>query len=216
MKRFNRGARVGHAVGLGIAVLLLLLSGGRARAAAAQNETLSGAPTADIMIRKWPQGARAGAAAMIAKYGKPVYVTEGVLVWVNNGPWRKTVVYRPEFLGKRSRDFIEQTIAYRVPFGKVRAVKRFDPRIKVNALRGLLSIRTASESTNFLALNLADEVIEGRRGVQEARDFQRKTEELSRAGKSSSYMDRLIFPDRGEGVRPDSFNPADYDWNTMP
>ncbi|NNN05519.1 MAG: hypothetical protein HKL90_06430 [Elusimicrobia bacterium] len=216
MKQFNRGACVGHAVGWGLSVLLLSPMIGRARGAEAQNEASSGAPTAGVMIRKWPQAARVAAAAMIEKYGEPIYVTEGVLVWINNGPWRKTVVYQPEFLGKRSRDFIEQTIAYRVPFEEIRAVKRFDPRIKVNALRGQLSIRTSSESSNFLAMNLADEVIEGRRGAQEARAFRRKTVELSKAGKSSSYMDRLLFPDRGGAMSFGLFDPADYNWNTLP
>ena len=41
---------------------------------------------------------------------------------------------------------------------------------------------------------LAEEIVSGKRGVEDAREFYRKTEELAQSGKSSRYLDGLLFP----------------------
>src|SRR5437868_6075983 len=117
------------------------------------------AKTAASTIKDWPNSARITAEAMIEKYGQPTRFTSRSLVWENNAPWHKTVVHQPDTLGNRGKGIIEQTIVYRVPMGKISDLKRFDDRVEVSEVLGELSARSNDESSNFLVLNLADEII---------------------------------------------------------
>ena len=94
-------------------------------------------------------------------------------------------------------------------------LKRFDARLEVSAIRGQLSARSESETTNFLVVNLADEIITNARGVKDARDFYSKTVRLSKAGKWSPYLDRFLFPIR-DGKRSKARNEADFKWMMIP
>jgi hypothetical protein len=181
-----------------------------------QTEGTASSKTPEDAIRKWPEAARVTALAMIAKYGRPTRYSKDALVWIDNGPWEKTVVYRgawPHFVGRKNKDYLEQTIAYRVPAGKIDELKRFDRRLEVNESRSQLSARSESEPMNFLALNLAHEIVMDRSSVEDARDFYVKTERLSKAGKSSRYMDGLLFPSRVRDLGPAS---PDYDRDIEP
>jgi hypothetical protein len=55
----------------------------------------------------------------------------------------------------------------------------------------------SSDLVNFLALNIADEIIRGRRDVRGAIAFYRRTLDLAAAGKTSPYMTRLLFRTQG-------------------
>ena len=237
MRQLNRSAM--RAAGAVLSALLLVAAFGRAKDARAQNDRLGGSqptvePTKDSfagppptegtassktpedVIRDWPEDARATARAMIVKYGRPTRYGEGALVWIDNGQWEKTVVYRrawPREAGKKDKDYLEQTIAYRVPTGKIEELRRFDRRLEINASRSQLSSRSESEPMNFLALNLAHEIVTDRRSVQDARDFYLKTERLAQAGKSSRYTEGLLFPHRRGEVSPAS---PDYDRDVEP
>src|SRR5262249_36521961 len=126
---------------------------------------------------------------------------EGALVWIANGPWQKTVVYKTAWLhyvGKRDTDYLEQTAADRIPSGKIADLKRFDRRIEVDPVHGLLTARSESEALNFLTLNLAEEIARGRRSVEDAREAYARIERLSKSGKSSAYAEGLLFPKPAE------------------
>jgi hypothetical protein len=167
--------------------------------AAATPGTAATTGTAESVIENWPKDSRATASAMIGKYGQPTRFTAESLIWIDNSPWDKTVVYRnawSHLLGKK--DFLEQTVAYQVPSDKVEDLKRFDRRLEVNSAGGQLSARSDSEAMNYLALNLADEIVSDKRNVEDARAFFMKVQRLSKAGKSSAYMDGLLFTKRSE------------------
>ena len=216
----RRAASAALGAGLAACALLVCATFGRPGDAGAQSDVSPGpdvivgppptegtraSQTPESVILKWPEGARATAREMIAKYGQPSRFSEGALVWIANGPWRKTVVYRnawPHFIGRRDKDYLEQTIAYRVPAEKIDDLKRFDRRIEVDESRGRLSARSESEPMNFLALNLADEIVSDKRTVDDARDFYKRTESLSKSGKSSAYMEGFLFPSRDDGSAP--------------
>jgi hypothetical protein len=53
--------------------------------------------------------------------------------------------------------------------------------------------RSHSEALNRLSLNLADDVAAGRRSPQDADRFFLRTVRLRAAGKSSPYLDQLLF-----------------------
>jgi hypothetical protein len=125
--------------------------------------------------------------------------------------WKRTVVYRnawPHFIAIRDKDYLEQTIGYQVPGDKIEALESFDKRIRVDKGDGELSARSESEASNYLAINLAEEIITEKRTVEDARDFYRKTEELSKSGKSSPYLEGFIFSiDDDKRIVPEYVNP---------
>jgi len=80
-----------------------------------------------------------------------------------------------------------------VPVQKWRALGAFGHGVEYDSVNEQLSARTGSEETNYLALNLADEVVRGRLGAEEASALYDKTLALLFSGKSSSYTSRLRF-----------------------
>src|SRR5579859_3658724 len=159
-------------------------------------ESSSPVQTPETVIKDWPETSRTIALAMIQGYGEPTRFTDDALIWYDNGPWKKSVVYRgawPHYTGRKDKDYLEQTIAYRVPDGKFEALMRFDDRIRIDQSRGELSARSESEEMNYLTINLAEEIITGKRSVEGAREFCRKTEDLSASGKSSPYQHGFVF-----------------------
>jgi hypothetical protein len=70
---------------------------------------------------------------------------------------------------------------------------KFDSALVVDRTVGTLSARSDSEQANTLALNLADEIARGKRDVESARLFMTETLRKAAAGKSSPYMDGLLF-----------------------
>ncbi|HEX4046920.1 MAG TPA: hypothetical protein VH309_03755 [Elusimicrobiota bacterium] len=183
----RRGTR-SLAAGLG---LLALLAWPAPRAAAAPRAS----PQA--VIRAWPRRERAVARAMLEKYGRPAQFDRRQLVWFNKGIWKRTIVYRrsPRFSAKApDAEFLQQTVGYIVPADKIAALERFDPRIEVSPTAGELGFISDSEGTNLLGLNVADEVVTGRRSVSDARAFFARTSRLAASGKSSPFLRKLLFP----------------------
>lgn len=157
--------------------------------------SLSG-ETPESVILLWPTFSYRLARLMIAKYGQPSEATDHSLVWEGNGQWKRTVVYRVPPLERnlsRGGGRLEQTVAYRVPAYRLDDLGRFDKKIEADAKERRLTARSDDESENFLALNLADEVLQGRRTPQSAADFRRSATRLRDSGKSSPYFDRLLF-----------------------
>lgn len=198
-KHFERLTR-GRAAGLAVAALLAAAPG----LALAQAEDAKPSPeaapaevrTADTVLQKWPKKIRQDAKILIEKYGEPTSFDDDRLVWVDNGPWRRTTLHRDgvtrSFMGK-GKDHLEQTISREVPLDKVADLERFDKRIKIDRGAGELSACADSERANFLTLNLAEDIVTGQRTVAEARAFAVKVKALDKAGKSSPYLDGLIF-----------------------
>ena len=154
------------------------------------------ARTPETVISQWPVRPQHEARVLIGKYGEPRSFDDGKLVWGLQGPWQQTIVYRTaprSFLGYHGKDILEQSIAYVVPDGKIPALARFDNRLRFDKANGRLAARSESEGLNYLALNLADEIVAGKRDVDDARGFYRKTVNLAESGKSSGYMERLLF-----------------------
>ncbi len=168
--------------------------------------SLSG-KTPESIIIMWPTYSYQLARAMIAKYGQPNESRENMLTWLDNGPWKKTVVYRDAPSGrtyKRNKGRLEQTVAYRVPPEKLDQLARFDKSVEAEPAESRLTARADSESANFLTLNLADDVISGRRSTEDAAIMRTKLSRMEGAGKSSSYLDGLMFVPNDRFANPES------------
>ncbi|MBI2386501.1 MAG: hypothetical protein HYV14_10865 [Elusimicrobia bacterium] len=166
--------------------------------------SLSG-ETPESVILLWPTFSYRLARLMIAKYGQPSQATDHSLVWEGNGQWKRTVVYRVPPMQRtltRGGGRLEQTVAYRVPARRIDDLGRFDKKIEADATEKRLTARSDDESENFLVLNLADEVLRGRRTPQEAADFRRSAARLRDSGKSSPYFDRLLFVAKEKPAKP--------------
>lgn len=163
--------------------------------------------TPESIILHWPTYSYRLARMMLSQYGQPVEASDHRITWLDNGPWKKTVVYRkpPEERAlTEDSGRLEQSVAYRVPHDRLGDLGRFDMDIEADTEAGRLTAISDSESENFLSLNLADEVIQGRRSPKSAKDFHRKQLSLRDAGKTSPYLEKLLFVPERAGVDPES------------
>jgi hypothetical protein len=152
---------------------------------------------AQSIISGWSRSSQATAAKLIEEYGPPDGISLAGLGWKGKGRWKRIVLCdaNEDYVAEHgSADDLEQTVAYNLPRGSRAAVAAFSRSVVVSADGAELSARSGSEGLNFLALNLADQVARGVRDPRGARRFYRKTVRLAAAGKTSRYMQGLMFP----------------------
>ncbi len=143
---------------------------------------------------------------LIDKYGEPDELTPSLLIWNGNGPWHATVVSRHKahhLFPMPHTDFVEQYISYHVPPEKVDELVAFDGSVVVRRTEGLLSARCHDEAANFLALNLAHDIVTGEKDVQQARQAYVQKMKDYRAGKPTPYMEALQFEPQSDAADPD-------------
>jgi len=90
-----------------------------------------------------------------------------------------------------------------VPAQRLDALARFDKGIEADVNADLLTASSDDESDNFLALNLADEVLRAgaRRGGDRLPSEYIAPED---SGKYSPYFDRLMFVRRARAPKPEN------------
>lgn len=154
------------------------------------------AAAAQAAISGWSESSRVAAAKLIEEYGPPDVVAPDGLAWNDKGPWTRTMVRdAAAYQGAASGDaIVEQTIAYELPDAKWSELLRdFNDKLTVTLDPEQLTARSDSEELNFLTLNLANEIVNGRMDPLEARRFYWRTLDLAAAGKSSNLMQGLLF-----------------------
>jgi hypothetical protein len=137
------------------------------------------------------------AGVLLEKYGIPDDIVASQLSWNDRRPWTTVVVFRDPEAAGRSNHLLESTAYGGVPLARWREFSSFGRGTAYDPATQELSARTNGEATNLLALNLADEVLRGRRSAADARAYFDATLNLSLDGKSSPYMSRLRFSPRG-------------------
>lgn len=171
-----------------------------------------GAPSAaatnvDQLIRDWPDTPREVAQKMIQKYGPPHEATASKLVWHKTGPWKRTILSREEVKHnwpKPHTDVLEQVIDYRVPPDKFDDLAKYDGSVIAERTKGELSARCDKEEMNFLALNLANDVVTGKRSIEEARSFYTQTAVAAMKGETPEYVQGFRFQlPKGDTADPD-------------
>ena len=151
------------------------------------------------VIEDWPDESQKAARNMLEKYGRPDGVTDSRLVWLDNGPWLRTIVYEEPVQHNfpvPHKDVLEQFIAYEVPEEKFTELARYDGSVVAYRTSGELSARCDKEAANILALNLANDVIEGERTVEAAREFYAQTIQQMKQGEKPEYTQSLQFETR--------------------
>jgi len=149
-------------------------------------------------IAKWSADAQKTAMGAVKSYGTPDEVTNSMLIWHNKGPWKRIIasklVVMHKFPGPHP-DSLEGVIDYKVPADKVDDLARFDGSVIVDRTRGELSARCDADHHNVLALNLAHDIVSGKRGVENARAFYTRAVKLEKTNKGiHAYALKFNFP----------------------
>lgn len=154
------------------------------------------------IIKDWPQESREAAQLVIDKYGDPDETSDSMIVWHKPGPWKRMIAYR-EFDNHKFPaphiDAVESIIEHHVPEGKYDQLAKFDGSVTVRRTVGEMSAKCHDEQANLLALNLANDIITGKKNVQEAKDYYKKEFLDFRRGKPTPYMSSLTFTPSGNG-----------------
>ncbi len=151
---------------------------------------------AESALSSWPAKPQEVGQEMIQKYGQPDGVMPGIMLWQGKGPWKRTVLFReevPHSFPMKHTDLLQQFIDYRVPPEKFDDLARYDGSVIVERTKGEISARCDKEEMNFLALNLADDIVKGKRTVEGARAFYAKTAMAFKMGKKDPYTQGLRF-----------------------
>jgi predicted outer membrane protein len=139
-----------------------------------QDATVSSDDRAKIekLVNNLPPRPRLAALQMIAKYGLPEEATTDHLVWHHAGPYKQVNVTRaehPHDFPLPHMDYLEHTITYHVPAEKAAALSAYDGSLTFDRTRGEMSARCDVEAHNILTLNLAHDIVTGKKTTEEAR-----------------------------------------------
>ncbi len=172
----------------------------------AQEATPSASPvaaeTVDQIISAWPDVPREVAQTVMEKYGSPHEATASRLIWFDNAPWKRTILYRDVVqhdFPMPHPDLLEQFIDYQAPLEMYDELAVYDGSVIVERTKGEISARCDKEEMNFLAINLANDVAIGERTPDEARQFYAETAMAFMEGTSDPYVEGFVFevPDGG-------------------
>lgn len=148
------------------------------------------------VLDNWPEDSRQVANDIIKKYGKPDELTPSLLIWYDNDPWVKTVVSKQPIehtFPMPHTDIVEQYIRYDVPSDKFDELAKYDGSVTVKRTEGLMSARCHDEPANFLALNLAHDVISDTISPEKAKEKYLQILIDYRKKKQTPYMEKLHF-----------------------
>ena len=157
-------------------------------------------------LNSWPEASRMAAEEITAKYGNPDMSTEDALVWKDKGVWKKICVDKMETKHSfpiEHTDMMETTINYKVPIDKMDELGRFDGSVTFDRTRGTMSARCDKEANNFLALNLAHDIITNKKTVAQARLAYGDIVKQKMKGQNPLYMQKLTFTTQAKAADPD-------------
>jgi hypothetical protein len=158
------------------------------------------------IILNWPCDAREIAQNIISKYGEPDEASPSMLIWFNNGPWKRTIVYRDTVKHNfpvPHVDGVEQFINHETPMEKACELAAFNGSITLYCTRGEISSCCHNEQSNFLALNLAHEIIRDQKSFEEARIFYTGSMRSYLQNKPVPYMEKFQFEPEIDTADPD-------------
>lgn len=162
--------------------------------------------TGSEVIKSWPDDQRQTTQTMIDQYGEPDEVTADRLIWLNRGRWKEIIASRegiPHDFPFPHLDIVENVTDYRVPPDKCSELAEFDGSVTVRRTAGTISARCHDEQANLLAINLSNDIINGKQTVEGARKAYVAAMVEWRGKGSSAYMDELQFEPQTKTNDPD-------------
>ena len=154
----------------------------------------------------WSDASRLVLEDITKKYGKPDGVNDDELVWIKKGIWDKICISKKETQHNfpyDHTDMLQTTISYKVPIIKMSELGNFDGSITFDRTQGTMSARCDNEANNFLALNLAHDIITNSKTVEQARDAFGKIIQEKMSGGNPMYMQKIMFTLQKDTGNPD-------------
>lgn len=148
------------------------------------------------MMSGWPKASKEAAMFMTKKYGAPAMMGKDMMAWGKTGPWKRTIVYAREYpheFPMHHTDVMQQFIDYKAPPEMYDELAMYDGSVVVERTSGEISARCDKEGANFLALNLANDIVTGKRKVEDARKMYGEQIMAMKAGKPAPYTEKLMF-----------------------
>jgi hypothetical protein len=165
--------------------------------------------TVEEATKDWPKDPKESAGRLIETYGQPNEISERHLVWLNTPDgWKRTVLSREEIphdFPAHHMDYLEQFIDYKVPVEMYSALAEYDGSVMAERTKGELSARCGGTSMNFVAINLAHEIITGQRTVAEAREEYGRLYQAYQNGEKPPATQKFLFElPKGDTKDPDT------------
>lgn len=162
---------------------------------------------AEAIVADWPEAPRLAARPLFERYGPPHEGTPTKLFWYRVDPWARIELTADEVVHNfptPHTDYLTQYVDYPVPAARASELVAFDGSVILDRTAGQIGARCDHEAYNTLTLNLAVEIIEGRRSVDDARRFYGETAAAFAMGRDAPYAERLLFhPPAHETGDPD-------------
>ena len=149
------------------------------------------------IISSWQDEPRQAAERLIDYYGEPAEACESRLIWHKTfDGWKRTILVNekiPHNFPDQHNDYLEQFIDYHVPVEKVSDLVAFDGSVIIERTKGEISARCGGTSMNFVAINLAHDIVTGRRSVTEARQEYGRMYQAFFGGEKPEYTQSFQF-----------------------
>lgn len=159
-------------------------------------QTVASMDVVQTIINDWNAMPKKAANEIIKKYGLPNEAIPSRLIWYNNGPWKRTIVYRDEIphdFPQPHTDMLEQFIDYRVPIEMISEISKLDGSIIVERTKGEVSSRCDVEAANFNALNVMHDLVTGKLNVEQARKVLAENNAAYLMNRPAPYTEALQF-----------------------
>jgi hypothetical protein len=161
-------------------------------------------------LATWKPKPREAAMKLMQKYGPPQEATATRLIWHANGPWKVTELVNEEIAHDfpvPHVDFLYQAIDHRIDPEHADEVLAYDGSVVLERTKGEIAARCDKEEPNFLAINLAHDIITKKRSVDDARKFYAESMmRLMKEGKPNDYQTGFKFQvakgDQGDRDKP--------------
>ncbi|CAA9309701.1 MAG: hypothetical protein AVDCRST_MAG71-607 [uncultured Lysobacter sp.] len=159
------------------------------------------------IVADWPKAPKQAAQDLCERYGPPHEATPSKMLWYRTGPWARIELTSDEVVHNfptPHTDYLTQYVDYPVPSAKASELLAFDGSVILDRTAGQIGARCDHEAYNTLTLNLAVEIIQGTRTVEDARRLYGETAAAYAIGRDAPYAERLLFtPPAGETGDPD-------------
>lgn len=170
------------------------------------NQNGTGAVPYSDGTEDWPKASKMAVQEITGKYGKPEGITPEELIWWNKGIWKKICINKVEVKHSfpiEHTDMMQTSIMYKVPEDKMDDLGKFDGSVTFDRTQGTMSARCDMEANNFLALNLANDIVVGKKTVEEARTAFGDIVKEKMNGGNPVYMQKLTFSTQPDAADPD-------------
>lgn len=158
------------------------------------------------MMANWPAASKEAAMFMTKKYGAPAAMTAEMAMWGKTGPWKRTIVFGKEYpheFPAHHTDVMQQWVDYKAPPEMYDELAQYDGSVVLERTSGEISARCDKEGANFLALNLAHDIVTGKQTVEGARKMYGEQIMAMKAGRPAPYTERLMFGMMNDTNDPD-------------